>query len=105
MRVENVTYVKKIMFGILLHVVMEMIIYDSAIMCDESIESCDVDADTEAKSNGKTKTIRTNFNKKKATCKMSYSITIALLITVSIYCYLIKYWVKQKIHFQFTNNK
>ena len=90
-RVENVTYVKKIMFGILLHAVMEMIIYDSAIICDESIESCDVDADTEAKSDGKTKTIRTNFNKKKATCKMSYSITIALLITVSIYCYLIKY--------------
>ena len=41
---------------------------DSAIMCDEIIES--YNGDVEAKSYGKTKTIPTNFNKKKATCKM-----------------------------------
>ena len=46
----------------------------------------------------------------KATCKMQnfYILltfllgTIVLLMAVSIYCYLIKYWAKQKHHF--TNN-
>ena len=62
---------------------------DSAIMCDEIIESYN---------DG------TNFNEKKATCKRQnfyillalLLITIALLIAVSIYCYLIKYRVKWK---------
>ena len=62
---------------------------DSAIVCDEVIESYDEE----------TKTISTNFNEKKATCKMQnfyillvfLIITIALLIVVNIYCYLIKY--------------
>ena len=56
-----------------------------------------------------------NFNEEKTTCKTQnfyilltfFFIAIALLIAVSIYCYLIKYWAKQK-HlwlFQFTNSK
>ena len=61
---------------------------DSAITCDEIIESCDE----------KTKTVTANFNEKRATCKIQnfyvlvafLLITIALLIVVSIYCYLIK---------------
>ena len=73
---------------------------DSAIMCDEIIELYDNE---------------TNFNGKKATCKTQhfYSllafllITIGLLITVSIYCYLIKYRAKQKhlLPFHFISNK
>ena len=54
---------------------------------------------------GETKTTLTNFNEKKATCKMQKFLyftyillfTIALLIAVSIYCYVIKYWGKQKL--------
>ena len=57
---------------------------DSAITCDEIIESYDEE---------------TNFNEKKVVCKTQIFyillafllITIALLIAVSIYCYLIKY--------------
>ena len=61
------------------------------------------------------KTIATNFNEKKATCKIQnfyillafLLITIALFIAASIYCYLIKYWEKQKhlLAFHDTNNK
>ena len=61
------------------------------------------------------KTIPTNFNEKKVTCKTKkfyiplafLLITIALLIAVSIYCYLMKYQVKQKhlLPFHVTNNK
>ena len=62
---------------------------DLVIVLDEITESYDEE----------TKTIPTNFNEKKATCKTQnfyillsiLLITIALLITVSIYCYLIKY--------------
>ena len=55
---------------------------NSAILCDEVIESYDEE----------TKAIPTNFNEKKATCKMQkFYILLALLIAVSIYCYLIKY--------------
>ena len=78
---------------------------DSAIACDEIIESY----------NEKTKTVLTNFNEKKATCKMQnfyillafLLITIALLKAVSIYCYLIKYRAKQKhlLPFRNTNNE
>ena len=56
--VKNVMYVKKIVFGILLHVVVKM--ENSAIMCDEIIESYQEE----------TITISTNFNGKKATSKM-----------------------------------
>ena len=60
---------------------------DSAITCDQVIESNDEE----------TKTIPTNFNEKKAICKtqnfyilLAYVlITIALLMAVSIYCYSI----------------
>ena len=72
---------------------------DSAIMCDEILEE----------------TVPTNLNESKANCKTQsfyillafLLITIALLIAVSIYCYLIKYRVKQKhlLPFHFTNNK
>ena len=60
-----------------------------------------------------TKTVPTKFNEKKVDpqnfCLLLafLLITIALLITISIYCYLIKYWAKQKHLFPFhdTNNK
>ena len=60
---------------------------DSAIMCDEIIESYNEE---------------TNFNEKKVACKMQniyillkfLLITIVLLIAVSIYCYLRKYQTK-----------
>ena len=62
---------------------------DSAITCDEIIESY----------NEETKPIPTYFNEKKATCKGQkfyvlltfLLITIALLMAVSIYCSLTKY--------------
>ena len=55
-------YVKNIMFGILLHVIVKMeyiqqVLDDSAIIFDEVIESY----------GGKIKTILTNFNEKKET--------------------------------------
>ena len=67
---------------------MASIMNDSAIPCDEIIESYVEE----------TKTISTNFNEKKDTCKTQkfyillafLLISIAFLITVSIYCYLIK---------------
>ena len=78
---------------------------DSAIICDEMVESYDEE----------TKTIPINLNEKKATCKKQnfyillafLLITIALLIAVSIYCYLIKYQAKQKhlLPFHVTNNE
>ena len=74
---------------------------DLAITCDEIIESYSKE----------TKTIPTNFNQKKANCNFYILlgfllITIALLITVGIYCYLIKHQAKQKhlLPFQSTNN-
>ena len=62
---------------------------DSAITCDEIIESHDEE----------TKSILTNFNERKATSKTQnlyillafLLITIALLIAVSIYCFMITY--------------
>ena len=78
---------------------------DSAITCDEVIESYDEE----------TNTIPTSFSEKKATCKtQNYYIllafllsTIVLMIAVSIYCYLIKYQAKQKhlLQFHVTNIK
>ena len=62
----------------------------------------------------KKKAVTTNFNEKKATCKTQnffillafLLITITLLIAVSIYCYVIKYRVKQKylLPFHVTND-
>ena len=88
--VKNFMYVKKIMLGILLHVIVKIknylasIMDDLANMCDEIIESYAEE---------------TNFNEKEATYKMHnfyilltfLLITITLLIIVSIYCNLIKY--------------
>ena len=98
--VKNVMYVKKILFGILLHVIVKIpylpsIMDDSAIMCDQIIESYQEE---------------TNFNEKKqpVKCKLAFLlVTTALLIAVSIYCYLIKYGGKQNhlLPFHFTNNK
>ena len=76
---------------------------DSAIICDEIIESHDEEI----------KTIPINFNEKKAICKMKsfyillafLLITIALLIALSIYCYLIKYQTKQLLLFLYTYNE
>ena len=70
---------------------------DSAITCDEVIESYNKE------------TIPTNFKEKKAIFKIQnlyillafLLITIALLIAASIYCYLIKYWAIQKHLFPF----
>ena len=65
---------------------------DSAITCDQIIESYD----------DETKTISTNFNVKKQPVKCKISIfylhfyTIALLIAVSINCFLIKKSSKTK---------
>ena len=88
---------------------------NSAITFDEIMESYEEDVDAEVKSNDETKSISANFNEKKATCKTQnfyislafLLITIALLISISIYCYLIKYQAKQKklLLFQFTNSK
>ena len=106
----SVDVCEKDMFGILLcscenwkYVVI--IMHNLFIMCDEVTESY----------NKETKTIPTNFNEKKATFKMQYFylslafllITVALLITVSIYCYLIKYQAIQEhlLRFQVTNNE
>ena len=84
---------------------LKSIIDDSAITCDEIIESY----------NEKTKKFPTNFNENKAICKTQnfyilfafLLITIALLIAVIIYCYLIKYQAKQKhlLPFHDTNNE
>ena len=67
---------------------------DSAIICDEVLQSNDEEI----------KTIPTNFNEEDITCKTQnfcvllafLLITITLLIAISIYCYLIKYLAKQK---------
>ena len=96
--VKNVINVKKIIYGILLYAVakivniyaMANVIGDSVIIRNEIIEE--------------TKTVPTNFNEGQVTCKtqnlyilFAFSlITITLLIAVRIYCYLIKYRVKQK---------
>ena len=104
---ENIIYGKRIIFGIVLHVVpknvkqLASITDDSVITCDKIIEE--------------KKTIPTNFNKKYAICKTKnfyfllgfLLITIALLIAVSISFYLIKYKSKQKqlLPYYVTNGK
>ena len=95
-------YVRKITFGILLHVVVNLasIIGDSVITSDKIIEG--------------TKTVITNFHEKMGSVKYNFyillvflSIAITLLIAVSIYCYLVKYLTKQKhlLPYLVTNNK
>ena len=62
-RVKNVMHVKKVLFGIVLHVAVRLVKYlastmnDSAIRCDEFIESYgedEADADVDAKWNNET---------------------------------------------------
>ena len=79
---------------------------------DDSVVTCDKIIDAEAKSyNKETKTIQTHFNEKTQILLGFLLIIIALLITVSIYCYLIKYQQQQqkkKAHqlpFHITNNE
>ena len=77
---------------------------DSVVTCKEIMESYGEE----------TKATPTIFNEKIGTCKTQnfctlltfLLITIALLIVVSIYCYLIKYLLKQKylLPFHDTNN-
>ena len=79
--------------------------HDLTILRDEVIESYDEE----------TKTISRNFNEKKETCKTQnfyillafILITVKILIAVNIYCYLIKYWAKQKhlLPFHVTNKE
>ena len=78
---------------------LAIIMDDSAIICDEIIESCK----------------KKHFNEKKATCKTQnfyillgfLLINIALLIAVSIYCSLIKCRaiIKYLLPFHGANNK
>ena len=74
------------------------IIVDSVITCDKIIA-------VEAKSyDEERKAVTTSINENSITCKTQIFyillvfllITIALLLTVTIYCYLIKYRTKQK---------
>ena len=85
-------------------------------MDDSAIIICDEIVDMEAKSNdGEIKKLPTILMKKNITNKLQnvhillnfWSVTITLLITVSIYCYLIKYWAKRKhlLPFRSSNNK
>ena len=75
---------------------------DSAITCDEVIESY----------NEVIKTIPTNFNEKNITCITQCSailltvllITITLLIAVSIYCCLVQYRTKHLLLFHGIKN-
>ena len=81
-----------------------------ASVIDHSVVTSDEIIDAEEK-----KAVTTSFNEKKSACKTRnvyilvafLLITIALLIAVSIYCYLIKYQVKQKclLPFHNSNNK
>ena len=66
------------------------IMNDSVIMCDEIIDVGE-----------------TNFNEKNVTCKtqnfyilLAFLLITITLVAISICCYLIKYWAKQK-HYHF----
>ena len=94
MSVKKLMYVKKIMIGILLHVTVKnrkniaSIMDDKTIVTDEFIQSYHEEREVTPK----------NFQEKNVTCKTQnlyillpvLLITTALLITVNIYCYLIK---------------
>ena len=78
---------------------------------NNSVITCDEIIDVEAKSDGEeTQTLLTKFNEKKVVWKTQnlyiflpfLLVAIALLTVVSIYCYLIKFWAKQKLK---TNSK
>ena len=74
---------------------------NSAITCDEIIES--YNEDTEAKLNGKTKIIAKILRKRKQPVKRKIYIllvflliNIAFLIVVSLFCFFTKYEAKRK---------
>ena len=98
--VKSVMYMKKIIFGILLNLVVKWKIFSKSDALDKIIESCDEES----------KTIPTNCNENKANCKMQnlYNllafilITIALLIADSIQCYLLLSKKKHLLPFHFT---
>ena len=111
MSVKNVVCVKKIIFGILLHVVVkmkniELVLWMIQWLCVMKLQS---------RKTKKEKTISTNFNKKNSACKTQsfyillvfLLITIVLLTALSIYCYFIKYRAKQKhsLPYHNTNNE
>ena len=81
---------------------------DSAIICDEVIESY---AKLSLKDNDEETKRKFNEEKSESKAQNFYIllvfllITIALLIAVSIYCYLIKYRAKQRHLLQFHDTK
>ena len=89
--VKNVTYAKKVIFGILLHVVvkmeniMESIIDDSAITCYEITDAeAEAKSNDEAKSNNEeTKTFLLNFNEINITYETQ---NFYILLTFSLQC-------------------
>ena len=114
-RAKNIIFLKKVIFGMLLDVVAKSK-YSASVM-EDSMTTCGEVTEE------KTKTVTANFNEKMQSVKQKMSIiyyillifyflhlsliAIALLIVVSIYCYLIKHWAKQKrlLPFYVTNNE
>ena len=111
MSVKNVVCVKKIIFGILLHVVVKMKNIELVLWMIQWLSVMKL----QSRKTKKEKTISTNFNKKNSTCKTQsfyillvfLLITIVLLTALSIYCYFIKYRAKQKhsLPYHNTNNE
>ena len=99
--VKKFMYVKKIMFGIPVNVFLKYlasIMHDSTIISNEVIKSYEEEI----------KTVPRNLTCQRQNFYMLLAfslVTIALLITVSIYCYLIKYRVKKFLPFHDINNK
>ena len=108
--VKSVMYVKKIMFGILLHVIVKMEKIQKVLWMIQGLRVMKLQNNT-MKLCDKTEAIPKNFNENKTTCKMKkfyillqfLSITIALLIAVSIYCCFTKYAAKRNIYYHFTS--
>ena len=99
--VINVMYVKKIIFGIILFVIAKMQNIKQVLWMIQWLPVMKLESHTRKK----------QILMEKASCKkqnfyilLVFSlITIALLTAVNIYCYLIKYWAKQKHLSQFRN--
>ena len=85
----------------------ENVKYLASIM-DYSVITCDEIIDAKFNSNNEeTKTVLTNFDETKITCKtqnfyilLAFLLITITLVAISICCYLIKYWAKQK-HYHF----
>ena len=96
---KNIIYVKKIIFGILLHVVAKMVNIQLVLWMIQQLRLMKLQMPEANLNIEKTKTVPTNFNEKNITCKTQnfyillafLVISIVLMIAVSIYCYLIKY--------------